>query len=116
MLAAADLFVLPSRAEGLGIAALEAMGSATAIVATAVGGLVDAVQDGRTGLIVPPEDPRALATALTRLTGDPELRAKLAAAGPERIKESFLPEQMVSAYEELYAELLGPNAPASGPD
>jgi len=106
LLAACDVFVLPSRAEGLGVAALEAMAAARPVVASAVGGLADAVVDGRTGLLVEPADPVALAVALSQLLYDPALRARLGAAGPARIAEGYLPEQMVASYERLYASVL----------
>ena len=107
LLAACDIAVLPSRREGLGVAALEAMAAGRPVVASAVGGLADAVIDGRTGLLVPPEDAAALGAALERLLRDPALRAHLGAAGPARIAEGFLPEQMVESYERLYREILG---------
>ena len=106
LLGASDVVVLPSRREGLGVAALEAMAAGRPLVASAVGGLNEAVVDGRTGLLVPPEDAAALATALERLLRDAELRAKLGAEGPQRVAEGFLPEQMVAAYERLYREML----------
>jgi glycosyltransferase involved in cell wall biosynthesis len=106
LLAACDVFVLPSRREGLGVAALEAMAAGRPVVASAVGGLGDAVVDGRTGLLVPPEDPGALARALERLLVDAALRDRLGAAGPRRVAEGFLPQQMVGAYEALYREVL----------
>lgn len=108
LLAACDVFALASRAEGLGVAALEAMAAGRAVVATRVGGLGEAVVDGRTGLLVPPDDPAALAAALARLCDDPALRARLAAAGPGRVAEGFEAEQMVGAYERLYREVLSP--------
>jgi len=106
LLAACDLFVLPSRHEGLGVAALEAMAAGRAVVATAVGGLQEAVVDGRTGLLVPPGDAAALAGAIGRLLQDDVLRLHLAAAGPERVAEGYLPEQMVLAYEDLYRSVV----------
>ncbi|HEV8114128.1 MAG TPA: glycosyltransferase [Planctomycetota bacterium] len=102
LLAACDLLVLPSRHEGLGVAALEAMAARRPVVAARVGGLAEAVVDGRTGLLVPPEDPAALADALARLARDAELRRRLGDAGPERLAEGFLAEQMVAEYEKLY--------------
>ncbi len=106
LLAASDVFVLPSRREGLGVAALEAMAAGRPVVASRVGGLGEVVGHEGTGLLVPPEDPAALRDALARLLNEPELRARLGAAGPARIAERHLPERMTEAYERLYHELL----------
>jgi glycosyltransferase involved in cell wall biosynthesis len=106
LLAACDVFVLPSRHEGLGVAALEAMAAGRAVVASRVGGLAEAVAHERTGLLVPPDDPPALAGALARLLGDARLRERLAAAGPARIAERHLASHMVEAYERLYRDVL----------
>jgi glycosyltransferase involved in cell wall biosynthesis len=106
LLAGCDVFVLPSRREGLGIAALEAMAAGRPVIASAVGGLGDAVVHERTGLLVPPDDAPALAAALARLLTDRGLRERLGAAGPQRVAEGFLPEQMVDAYERLYRDVL----------
>src|SRR6185295_6842183 len=99
LLAACDVFVLPSRREGLGVSALEAMAAGRPVVCSAVGGLKDSVVDGRTGLLVPPEDVPRLADALTRIVRDDQLRIRLGQAGPERIAEEFLAGHMVDAYE-----------------
>ena len=106
LLAAADVVVMPSRREGLGIAALEAMAAARPVIASAVGGLREAVVDGRTGILVPPDDPAALAEALARVVRDAALRARLGAAGPARIEEGFSAAQMVAAYAQLYRLVL----------
>jgi glycosyltransferase involved in cell wall biosynthesis len=106
LLAACDIFVLPSRLEGLGVAALEAMAAARPVVASAVGGLGEAVEHERTGLLVPPEDPEALAAALARLLEDPALCKRLGDAGPARVREGYSAERMVEAYDALYAEVL----------
>jgi glycosyltransferase involved in cell wall biosynthesis len=106
LLAACDAFVLPSRQEGLGVAALEAMAAGRAVVASRVGGLGETVLDEGTGLLVPPGEPEALARALDRLLEEPELRERLGAAGPARVEDGHLPEQMVAAYEKLYREIL----------
>jgi glycosyltransferase involved in cell wall biosynthesis len=106
LLSACDLFVTPSREEGLGVAALEAMAAGRAVVATAVGGLRDAVVDGVTGMLVPPEEPRALAMSIGRLLRDDELRRRFGRAGPAHIAEGFLPEQMVTAHEQLYEAVM----------
>ena len=75
-LAAADVVVLPSLREGLGVAALEAMAASRPLAASRVGGLAEVVVHEETGLLVPPGDPGALATALARLAGDRALRAR----------------------------------------
>ncbi|MBL8859786.1 MAG: glycosyltransferase family 4 protein [Planctomycetes bacterium] len=106
LLAACDAFVLPARREGLGVSALEAMAAARPVVASAVGGLADAVVANETGLLVPPDDVAALAQALERIALDADLRTRLGAAGPARVKAGFLPEQMVAAYERIYREVL----------
>jgi glycosyltransferase involved in cell wall biosynthesis len=81
---AASVVVVPSRREGYGMTAREAMAHGRAVVATAVGGLVDAVEDDVTGLLVPPRDAAALREALERLLADRELRDRLGAAARER--------------------------------
>jgi glycosyltransferase involved in cell wall biosynthesis len=106
LLHACDVFAMPSRREGLGVAALEAMACARPIVASRIGGLGEAVVDGRTGLLVPPDDVAALAHALARLARDSDLRATLGRAGPARVAEGFLAEQMVASYAALYEEVL----------
>jgi glycosyltransferase involved in cell wall biosynthesis len=110
LFAACDVFALPAHREGLGVAALEAMAAGRPVVASAVGGLGEAVVDGRTGLLVAPGDVTALTAALGRVLRDPPLRAALGAAGPARVAEGFLPEQMVAAYEHLYREILAGSA------
>jgi glycosyltransferase involved in cell wall biosynthesis len=85
----ASIVVVPSRREGYGVAAHEAMAYGRPVVATAVGGLVDAIEDGVTGLLVPPRDPVALRTALERLLGDSLLRARLGAAARALACETF---------------------------
>lgn len=102
LLAGCDIFVLPSYREGLGVAALEAMAAGRPVVATAVGGLQEAVVNGRTGLLVPPANAAALAEAIGKLLRNEALCTQMGAAGPERIGERYLPEQMVTAYDALY--------------
>jgi glycosyltransferase involved in cell wall biosynthesis len=85
----AAVVVCPSRREGYGVVAREAMAYGRPVVATAVGGLVDAVEDGVTGLLVPPRDQRALRAALERLLGDPDLRRRLGDAARTRARERF---------------------------
>jgi len=111
LLEACDVFVLPSRQEGLGVAALEAMARARPVVASAVGGLAEAVVADETGLLVAPEEPKALAAALDRLLGDPALARRLGEAGARRAADHFGAERMVGAYEDLYREILAEIAP-----
>jgi glycosyltransferase involved in cell wall biosynthesis len=112
LLAACDVFVMPSRLEGLGVAALEAMAAGRPVVASRVGGLAGLVVHERTGLLVPSDDVASLADALRRVLDDAALRTALGAEGPRRIAEGWLAEQMVGAYEALYVELLSSEAPA----
>ncbi len=106
LLAACDVFVLPSRREGLGVAALEAMALGRPVVATRVGGLGTAVVHGRTGLLVAPDDAAELAAALATLIRDPVLRERLGRDGPLRVDEGFRADQMVEAYERIYREVI----------
>ena len=101
-----DVFVLPSRMEGLGIVLCEAMLAGLPVVASRVGGIPEVVVDGTTGLLVPPDDPIALSDAIARLLGDAELRARMGAAGRRRAEELFTASVMARAYELLYEELV----------
>jgi glycosyltransferase involved in cell wall biosynthesis len=106
LLAAAKLFVLPSHEEGFPNALLEAMAHGLPVVATRVGGVPEAVVHGETGLLVPPQDPAALAEALSALLRDPDLAQKMGRAGRERAASQFTLDRMVRETEALYAELL----------
>jgi glycosyltransferase involved in cell wall biosynthesis len=100
----AAVVAVPSRREGYGVVAREAMAWGRPVVATAVGGLPDAIVDGETGLLVPARDTAALRGALMRLLGDPELRARLGAAAraKARAELSFdaATDALVSVYED----------------
>lgn len=87
LLAAADVVVLPSRYEELGTALVEAMAAGRPVVASAVGGIPELVRDGVDGLLVPPGEPVALATAVEKLLADPDLAAALGASGRARVAE-----------------------------
>jgi glycosyltransferase involved in cell wall biosynthesis len=107
LLAAFDVFVLPSVVEGMSNAVLEAMARALPVVATDVGGNPEIVGDGETGFIVPPADPAALAAALGKLLQAPELAREMGAAGRRRVEQRYRVGHMVAAVERLYDELLG---------
>ena len=109
--ARAAVVACPSRREGFGVACLEAMAHARPVVATAVGGLLDLVVDGETGIVVPPRDAVALRLALQRLLADPELRRSLGAAGRERARERFSWDAVTDATLAAYAEAAGTMAP-----
>jgi glycosyltransferase involved in cell wall biosynthesis len=93
-LAAADVAVLPSRHEGLGVAALEAMAAGLPVIASRTGGLAEVVVDGESGLLVPPEGAAALAAALDRLACDAGARARMGAAGLARVRARYGAETM----------------------
>jgi glycosyltransferase involved in cell wall biosynthesis len=88
--ARADVFALPSKKEGFGIVFLEAMAHALPVVALAAGGTTDVVEDGVTGILLPSDSPRELASALSGLLLVPAERARLGAAGRRRLEENFL--------------------------
>lgn len=102
LLAGADIFAMPSRWEGLPLALLEAMFSGTAIVATAVGGVPEAIEDGTQGLLISPNDSHQLTNALRRLGRDPALRASLGQAARQRAEQDFSIAAMTNAYERIY--------------
>jgi glycosyltransferase involved in cell wall biosynthesis len=102
-----DLLILPSWTEGLPGVVLEAMARGRAVVATPVGGTPEVVSDGKTGLLVPPRDPEALADAVGRLLADPELRRRMGEAGRRRVAERFTAESMTRRMLEIYDEVAG---------
>jgi glycosyltransferase involved in cell wall biosynthesis len=105
VLAAADVFVLPSRHEGLGVAILEAMAMALPVVASRVGGIPEAVVHEETGILVPAEDAAALAAAIRELSASAALRARMGARGRERVLARFTMERMAERYEALYRDV-----------
>jgi glycosyltransferase involved in cell wall biosynthesis len=100
----AAVVTCPSRREGFGLAAAEAMAHGRPVVASAVGGLLDLVDDGETGLLVPPRDPAALRAALERLLADPALRRRLGAAARARVAELCAWDRVTAATMEVYEE------------
>ena len=106
-LASWAIFALPSLEEGLGIVVLEAMAAGLPVVASAVGGVPEVVEDGRTGWLVPPAHPEAMAERLRALVIDPGLRRTMGAAGHERIRRHFSIAAMAAETAAIYDELLG---------
>jgi glycosyltransferase involved in cell wall biosynthesis len=106
LLWALDIFALPSLQEGLGVAALEAMACGLPVIASAAGGLAQAVADGVTGIHVPVGNARALANAIARLAAEPGLRAAMGAAGRMRVCANYGMEAMARGTLELYRACL----------
>ena len=104
-MARAAVFVLPSHAEGLPMSLLEAMAAGVPVVASAVGGIPDVVKDGVNGLLVAAGDSLGLLRALRRLFREPQLAARLGAAGRETVRARFSPEQALERLDEVYAGL-----------
>jgi glycosyltransferase involved in cell wall biosynthesis len=102
--AALDVAVLPSYREAQGLTILEAMALARPVVASNVGGIPEMVEDGVTGLLVPPHDPPALAAAIVRLLQDHQLADMIARAGHELVHDRFCIQLMVNAVQALYDE------------
>jgi len=102
-----DFFVLPSLDEGLGRSMVEAMAAGKPVVASRVGGIPEAVEDGKTGILVPPGDAHALANALAFMLDNPEKALEMGRRGRERAVRLFDEERMVDSICALYRELLG---------
>ena len=107
LLRSADAVVCAPWYEPFGMVPPEAMACGVPVVATAVGGQIDTIVHGTTGLHVPPRDPHALAGALRRLLGDPALRRELGRAGVERARWLYDFDRIAAATHDVYAELPG---------
>jgi glycosyltransferase involved in cell wall biosynthesis len=106
IMAALDLFVLPSLNEGMGRVLLEAAAAGKVAVASAVGGVPEIVVNGETGLLVPPKDPEALAAAIAKLANDAGLRQRMGQAARNRVVPAFGVMRMVELLEQLYDECI----------
>lgn len=104
---AGDIFCLPSLTEGFSNAILEAMACGKPIVATNVGGNPEAIENGAQGFLVVPKSAGELAKKILELAADPALRARMGAAGRQRLLEKFTLRKMIADYEEFYASLTG---------
>jgi glycosyltransferase involved in cell wall biosynthesis len=110
LLAALDVFVMPSHYEGLGVAALEAMASGLPLIASAVGGLRELIEPERNGILVDDGDSAALAQAIMRLVRDPELRRRMGAEGRQRAVDKWHMAAMARRTVKLYHACLAKSA------
>ena len=101
-----DMLAHPALAEGLGVAALKAAAASVPVVGFSAGGMVEAVVDEQTGLLVKPEDADALGSAIARLIDDPDLASRLGAAGRERMQNEFSIDTMADKHVALYEAVL----------
>lgn len=102
----ASVFAMPSYYETFGISVIEAMAFGLPVVATNVGGLPEVVEDGVTGILVPPGNAEALADALIRLLRDPDLRARMGRAGRERVRAEFTVDRVVTQMLAVYESVI----------
>lgn len=106
LLAKSQIFVLSTHYEGLPISILEAMRSGLPVVATNVNGIPEEVSHGESGLLVPPSDEQALASALEMLIDSPELRQLMGNAGRQKFLQEFTVERMITEIESVYKQIL----------
>lgn len=109
LVAAADILVMASTHEGFGLAAAEAMALGKAVVATRVGGIPELIEDGKTGLLVPPADPHALAERIAQVRADEALRERLGQEGRRRTSEELSADILALRWETYYRNLFGPS-------
>lgn len=106
VMASFDIFAFPSHAEAFGMALIEAMAMQKPVVASGSDGVLDIVQQGMSGLLVPPKNAPALATALASLMDNPALRARLGEAARERVREKFDQQRQIDRLESIYDSLV----------
>lgn len=106
LMAAIDVLAVPSRMEGLGVVIPEAMARGKPVVGSRTGGIPEAIEDEVTGILVPPGDPEALASALRRLVRDPAEAARMGRAGLGRFRDRFRTATLLDGYERLYREVM----------
>jgi glycogen synthase len=110
----AAVFVCPSVYEPFGLINLEAMACQAPVVASAVGGIVEVVEDGKTGLLVPPARPDALASAIRAVLDDPTRARAMGLAGRQRVEEKFSWAAVAERTEQVYAEAIAEFKRTSG--
>lgn len=101
-LSRASMAVLPSREESFGNAMAEAMAAGTPVVSTTAGSIPEVVEQGRSGLLVPPDDPAALAQTMRRLLADPAFAQRLGRSGWQRVRDCFTWNRVAQQFEEIY--------------
>ena len=111
ILNAADVFVLSSAWEGNPLSVMEAMAAGTPVISTAVGGVPELIEEGESGLLVPPGDARALGGAMQYMLKNPEVRTFMGRASAGRAVEHFDLKVMTEAYEELYRATVAKSRP-----
>lgn len=104
--ASLDVFAMPSRREGFGITMLEAMVAGVPVVASSIGGIPEVISNDKTGLLVPPDDPDALADAIRLLTTDKELACRIISAAGTMVRERYSVQKMADGFEGVYNILL----------
>ncbi|MEQ9620234.1 MAG: glycosyltransferase [Deltaproteobacteria bacterium] len=106
ILSGCDLFVLPSLYEGLPLSILEAMAAGRPVIASDINGTDEIIIDGKTGILVPPADPRAIAEAIRRILSDPSLARNLADSGKKRAHSEFSSKKMVEGVTRVYDDII----------
>lgn len=101
-----NVFVLPSLNEGLPMALLEAQGAQIPVIASYVGAIPDVLQDGVTGILIPPKDPQAIAEAIIMILSNKKFASGIAQKGFERVRDNFSSEKMANKYLSIYKELI----------
>ena len=102
VLSAADSVLMPSLTEGFPRVAIEAMASSKPVIATRVGGTPEAIVDGQSGILVPPKDTGAMASAIARLVADPDLQARLGSSARQRTEQHYSAASYVAHLDEMY--------------
>src|SRR5260370_1891349 len=115
ILAAPDVFCLASDTEGMPVTLLEAMAAALPVVVTNVGAIPTVVEDGVSGLLIPPRDLDALVRALQTLADDPALRQRMGQAGNRRVDPAYSVPPPIKPSEELYQQIPSSRTPSNTP-
>ena len=107
MLAPLDIFVMPSRQEGLGLSILEAQACGVPVVGSKVGGIISLIEDGKTGLLFESQNPQALADAILKLLTDKAMAQEITINARRQIEERFSQKHMVEKTLDVYKSVMG---------